>query len=83
MIFRIVFQTLGGHVHFRIWAGRTTQSLGLTNNVGENVMRIDEFAAFRQMLESGHTDHIVLFSNKTPVEPDQPDEPDADSLPAR
>jgi hypothetical protein len=42
MIFRIYHQQLGGHVHCRLFAGRSEGALG---NCGNFVMRVEEFTA--------------------------------------
>jgi len=44
MIFRIYHETLGGHVHMRLFAGKQEGGLG---KCGDLTMRIDEFEAFR------------------------------------
>lgn len=44
--FRIYYETLGGHVHMRVFVGHhTSSSYGLA---GTLTMRIDEFADFQE-----------------------------------
>lgn len=45
MIFRLYHETLGGHVHCRLFSGKHDGALG---KCGEIVMRVDEFAIFRE-----------------------------------
>jgi hypothetical protein len=44
MIFRIYHETLGGHVHMRVFAGKAEGALG---KCGDLTMRVDEFEVFR------------------------------------
>ena len=43
MIFRIYHETLGGHVHMRVFAGKSEGALG---KCGDLCMRVGEFEAF-------------------------------------
>ena len=43
--FRILHETLGGHVHMRVFAGKDVAHLGLC---GKLVMREEEFRDFQQ-----------------------------------
>ena len=42
--FRIIHETLGGHVHMRVFCGKGEQSLGMA---GTLCMREEEFADFK------------------------------------
>ena len=42
--FRIIHETLGGHVHMRVFCGKTELCLGLA---GKLCMTVEEFADFR------------------------------------
>lgn len=44
MIFRIYHETLGGHVHMRVFAGKSEGALG---KCGDLTMRVEEFEVFR------------------------------------
>lgn len=44
MIFRIYHETLGGHVHMRVFAGKHDGALG---KCGDLTMRSEEFEEFR------------------------------------
>jgi hypothetical protein len=43
MIFRIYHETLGGHVHMRVFAGKSEGALG---KCGDLCMRVEEFEEF-------------------------------------
>ena len=45
MIFRIWHETLGGHVHMRLFAGKHEGALG---KCGDLTMTVEEFDIFRQ-----------------------------------
>lgn len=45
MIFRCYHETLGGHVHLRLFAGKQDGALG---KCGDLTMRVDEFECFRR-----------------------------------
>ena len=47
MIFRIYHETLGGHVHMRVFAGKSEGALG---KCGDLCMRTEEFEFFRDLL---------------------------------
>lgn len=44
MIFRLLYETAGGHVHCRLFAGSHDGALG---KCGDITMRVEEFAIFR------------------------------------
>ncbi len=44
MIFRLYYETRGGHVHCRLFAGKGEGALG---KCGDITMRVDEFALFQ------------------------------------
>ena len=46
MIFRIYHETLGGHVHMRVFAGKRDGALG---KCGDLCMRTEEFEDFRTL----------------------------------
>lgn len=46
MIFRCYHETLGGHVHCRLFAGKSEGALGMC---GKFVMRVEEFEVFRNI----------------------------------
>lgn len=48
LIVRIRHKLLGGHVHMRVFVGRTIYSLGLAGNL---VMREDEFEQFKRAMD--------------------------------
>ena len=53
MIFRIYHKKLGGHVHMRVFSGKTDGALG---KCGDLTMREEEFAEF-----FARTGHIMQF----------------------
>lgn len=48
MIFRIYHETLGGHVHMRLFAGKRNGALG---KCGDLTMRVEEFTAFQSLMQ--------------------------------
>jgi hypothetical protein len=47
MIFRFYHETLGGHVHIRLFAGKKEGALG---KCGDLTMRVEEFKEFKEEL---------------------------------
>jgi hypothetical protein len=50
MLFRFRYETLGGHTHVRLFAGKGTLSLG---NCGTLVFRNEEWKAFKAVIDKG------------------------------
>lgn len=62
MIFKIVYKEMGGHTHFRFWAGKHLGSLGL---VGAGTFTNEEFAEFKAIMESGvNFDQKAIFEEQ-------------------
>lgn len=68
MIFRIRYNILGGHVHFRMWVGVNENALGYTG--GTPIMRLEEFKMFRDTMERG-ADHNLVGNVIVEFRPDQ------------
>ena len=43
--FRVIYETLGGHVHMRVFCGKREDSVGLA---GSLCMAVEEFADFKK-----------------------------------
>ena len=65
MIFRIYHETLGDHVHMRVFAGKQDGNLG---KCGDLTMRVEEFLQFRAATWNVNSALTIDFRPETPVD---------------